>query len=207
MPPEAEDARFAVLLAAARDGDPAAWSDLYHDVAPLVLGYLRAQRLDDADDVAGEVMLEMVRGIRRFRGSRQQYRSWVLAIAHHRLIDQRRHRARRPATPTPTEELEPHPAADDPATEALRGLGGLEQHLSALTEEQRTVVLLRVVGERSLKEVADIMGKRVNAIKALQHRAIAALRRQLAPEDLLAGARARASTRNPDAPDSADTVT
>lgn len=206
VPPE-EDDRFASLLSEARGGDPGAWSQLYHDVAPLVLGYLRGQRLDDAEDVAGEVMLEMVRGIDRFEGTRQQFRSWVLTIAHHRMIDQRRRSVRRPSVPTPTEELEPEPGTEDPAAEVLAasGLADLEVHLAALTDEQRTVILLRVVAERSLKEVAEITGRQVNAVKAMQHRAIAALRRRLeAGEAADAPHPTGATTRISMSPDDAD---
>lgn len=196
----ASDHDFDAALAGARRGDPTGWSVLYHDVAPIVLGYLRGQRLEDPEDVAGEVMLEMVRGIERFDGDQRQFRSWVLTIAHHRMIDDRRRTQRRPATTAAEVDLEPHPASDDPAEEAMTvvGLDEYQRHLAMLTDEQRTVLLLRLVGDLPLADVARIMGKRVNAVKALQHRAVGALRRQLEQEPPAAGA-SSAVTRNPDA--------
>ncbi len=180
-----EQAGFQARLAAARDGDPVAWSELYHDVAPLVIGYLRAQRLRDAEDVAGEVLLEVVRDLHRFEGDAANLRSWVLAIAHHRLLDARRRAARRPRLAEPV-EAHPTPAArDDPEAETLSalGFGRLEGLLSALTEDQRNVLLLRVVGDLSIAEVASITGRRPGAVKQLQRRAAAVMRRQLETAD------------------------
>lgn len=176
------DPAFAARLDAARAGDGQAWSELYHGVAPLLIGYLRAQRLPDPEDVAGEVLLEVVRDLHRFEGSERNFRSWVLAIAHHRLLDARRRAARRPLSLVPGDELDPGAAVTDTETESLAnlGFGELEPALATLTEEQRAVLLLRVVGDLSVAEVATIVGKRPGAVKQLQRRAADAMRRALA---------------------------
>ena len=179
MPPD--DAAFQARLAAARDGDDIAWVELYHELAPIIIGYLRAQRLPDAEDVAGEVLLETVRDLRRFRGDASNLRSWVLSIAHHRLLDARRRQARRPLGAAPVEEATEAAAADDPEAETLAslGFGRLEPALAELTEEQRAVLLLRVIGDLPIAEVARITGKRPGAVKQLQRRAAEAMRRHL----------------------------
>lgn len=176
-----QDGEFDARLEAARAGEAAAWSWLYQELAPLVIGYLRAQRLPEAEDVAGEVMLEVVRGLGRFRGDAANLRSWVLSIAHHRLLDARRRAARRPVRAGREGAVHEHTAADDPEAEALAdlGFGQLEPLLEELTEEQRTVLLLRVVGDLSIAEVARITGRRNGAVKQLQRRATIKLRRQL----------------------------
>lgn len=178
------EAPFDEVVARARAGDAAAWADLYQEVGSLVVGYLRAQRLPDPEDVAGEVFLQMVRDLHRFDGDRDKFRSWVLTIAHHRLIDDRRRASRRPAVPMSHEDLPEEMGEDTPEDEAIARTSGseIERHLAGLTEEQRTVILLRVVGDLTLKECASVMGKRVGAIKGLQHRAVEALRRQLADD-------------------------
>lgn len=177
----ASDRDFEVRLDRARRGEATAWSELYHQLAPLVIGYLRAQRLPDPDDVAGEVMLEVVRDVHRFSGDADGFRSWVLTIAHHRLLDARRRDARRPATSTTHEQLGAPPAPDDPEAETLAalGFGELEPALARLTEDQRTVLLLRVIGDLPIAEVARITGRRQGAVKQLQRRAAAAMRRAL----------------------------
>ncbi len=176
-----DDAAFQARLAAARAGDDVAWVELYHELAPLIIGYLRAQRLPDAEDVAGEVLLETVRDLDRFRGDAANLRSWVLSIAHHRLLDARRQQARRPAGSSPVEEATEAVASDDPEGETLAalGFGRLEPALAELTEEQRTVLLLRVIGDLPIAEVARITGKRPGAVKQLQRRASEAMRRHL----------------------------
>jgi RNA polymerase sigma factor (sigma-70 family) len=174
-----EQTGFEGQLAAARRGDAEAWSELYQDVAPLVVGYLRTQRLRDPEDVAGEVLLELVRGFERFEGDARGFRSWVLAIAHHRLLDARRREHRRPRLVAA--ETHDEAAADDVEAESLSSvaLAELGPALGSLTDDQRTVLLLRVVGDRSIAEVADLLGKRPSAVKQLQRRAAGALRRAL----------------------------
>lgn len=176
------DPAFTARLEAARAGDAVAWSHLYHELAPLVLGYLRAQHLPDAEDVAGEVMLEVVRDIGRFTGDAAGLRSWVLSIAHHRLLDARRRSQRRPATvgePEPEGPYATEEAGPEEATLASDGLTRLLPALASLTEDQRSVLLLRVIGDLPIAEVARITGKRVGAVKQLQRRAAAAMRRAL----------------------------
>lgn len=176
-----DDAAFQARLAAARDGDDVAWVELYHELAPIIIGYLRAQRLPDAEDVAGDVLLELVRDLHRFEGDANNLRSWALAITHHRLLDARRRLTRRPQRSEAATETDELPAGDDPEAETLAGLGfgQLEPALRTLTEDQRTVLLLRVIGDLPVAEVARITGRRAGAVKQLQRRAVDAMRRHL----------------------------
>ena len=59
--------------------------------------------------------------------------------------------------------------------EQIAGEGAVRQ-LATLTDDQRAVLLLRVVADLSLAETAEVLGKPVGAVKALQHRALAKLR-------------------------------
>lgn len=173
---------FQRCLAEARDGHPAAWVELYDDLAPIVHSYLRHQSLDDPDDVAGETLLQVVRDIGAFSGSHRQFRSWALSIAHHRMLDARRAVARRPATAMSTDEL-PEDAAPDTTSEQVLSTAEwtrVGELLEVLTDEQRAVVLLRVVNELSLEETAQVLDRTVGSVKALQHRAFNALRAHLA---------------------------
>jgi RNA polymerase sigma factor (sigma-70 family) len=177
-----EHTGFEGRLAAARRGDPDAWSQLYHEVAPLVVGYLRTQRLSDPEDVAGEVLLDLVRSFERFEGDDRGFRSWVLAIAHHRLLDERRRERRRAMVAIAADAEEDAAAHDDVEAESLSaiGLAELDPALRTLTDEQRSVLLLRVLGDLSILEVADLLGKPPTAVKQLQRRAAGALRRAIA---------------------------
>lgn len=172
--------RFTTLLGAARDGSEAAWGELYSGLAPIVLGYLRANGSPDPEDVLSEVFLQVARDLLKFDGDEKGFRSWVFTIAHHRLIDARRHSVRRPVELSP-EPPEPMGTAEDAADEALVRIGNeeVQRVLSMLSADQRTVLLLRVVGDMSIEDVATAVGKRPGAVKALQRRGLEAIKREL----------------------------
>ena len=172
--------RFTALLEAARQGSEAAWQELYDGLAPVLLGYLRANSAPDPEDVLGEVFLQVARDISRFEGEERGFRSWVFTIAHHRLIDARRHSARRPVDLS-AEPPEPVGRADDAADEALARIDveEVQRVLGTLSEDQRAVLLLRVIGDLSIEDVARAVGKRPGAVKALQRRGLAAVKREL----------------------------
>lgn len=141
----------------------------YRMLAPAVLGYLRAQHAPEPEDLLGEVFLQVARDFARFRGDETDLRRWVFTIARHRLVDDRRRRQVRPVT---TGDAPPEVASSgplDPVDPALVAA------LRELTPDQREVVVLRFVADLSLQDVARITRRRVGAVKALQHRALAAL--------------------------------
>lgn len=172
--------RFDTVLAGARAGADWAWTELYHDLAPVILGYLRSRGTQSPEDVAGEVFLQVVRDLHRFEGDESRFRSWVFTIVHHRMIDAGRRQRRRPSDPVTDDTLE----RALPPKEGEEGLervaeGELLEVLSDLTEDQRAVLLLRLFADMSIEDAAEVLGKRPGAVKALQHRAIGALRRRL----------------------------
>lgn len=172
---------FGTTLAAARTGAEWAWRELYDDLAPVLLGYLRQHGAPDPEDLLGEVFLQVVRKLSTFEGGEDGFRSWVFTIAHHRLIDERRYRSRRPATPAPTEELEPEMVSETAAeATAIENATTHEisQLLHVLTDDQREVLILRLAGF-TIPEVADIVGRTANATKALQRRGLRSLERHL----------------------------
>lgn len=174
------DVGFDEAIDAARAGDQQAWERIYRALAPPVLSYLRGRGADDAGDLLGEVMLQVVRDLHRFSGGGRDLRSWALTIAHHRLLDDRRRRRRRPAEPLPPDELPEQGLAPDAAAAALERLGEIQvrELIARLAPEQQSVILLRVVGDLTVEEVGRVLGKRPGAVKALQRRALAHLRRE-----------------------------
>jgi RNA polymerase sigma factor (sigma-70 family) len=174
--------RFRALLEAAREGSEQAWAEIYRWLAPAVVGYLRVNGAPEPEDTLSEVFLQVARDLPRFEGDERRFRAWVFAIAHNRLIDARRASARRPVEPVPEPPEPDASAAVDAEEEALARIGLDEVHrvLEALSEDQRAVLLLRVLGELTVEEVASALGKRPGAVKALQRRGLAAVRRELA---------------------------
>jgi RNA polymerase sigma factor (sigma-70 family) len=176
---------FDDVLAAAQAGAGWAFERLYADLAPRVVGYLRVQGASDPEDLTSEVFIGVFRGIAGFRGDEAGFRSWVFTIAHRRLTDDRRRRGRQPGT-VPLDEAEGR-AGGDVEQQALAALGDqrVRDLLAGLSEEQRTVLTLRIVGDLTVEQVATAIGKRPGAVKALQRRALATLRRSIDLEALL----------------------
>lgn len=171
--------QFATVLAAARTGAEWAWTNLYKQFAPAVLGYLRAQGAAEPEDLTAEVFFQVVRALGRFDGGEADFRSWVFVIAHRKLIDESRNRGRRPVLPATVETLDSFASRGNVEDEALDGLGqiDLRRLLGQLTSEQRDVLLLRILGGLTVPEVAAAMGRRPGAVHALQQRGLARLRK------------------------------
>jgi RNA polymerase sigma-70 factor, ECF subfamily len=173
--------RFETVLAAARAGADWAWTDLYHDLVGSVRGYVRAQGASDVDDLVGEIFLGVVRSLSRFDGDESAFRSWVFTIAHHQIIDDRRRRQRRRTDPADADTLEAHLPPVAMEAEAIEHLAAAEISalLDHLTADQRQVMTLRLIAGLTLPEAAAVIRRSENATKALQHRALNALRRHL----------------------------
>ena len=176
---------FDQVLTAARTGAEWAWARLYEEMAPAVLGYLRGQRAADPEDLAGEVFVDVVRGLANFEGDERGFRSWMFTIAHHRMLDEARRRGRRISSVSLDEIGEVDVASvEDAEAQAIALLGRAEilTLLDRLSADQRTVVLLRIFGDFSFPEIAEMIGKTEGASKALHHRAMTAIRSELSFE-------------------------
>ncbi len=169
---------FESLLDAARAGGEWAWSRLYQQFSPPLLGYLYQQGAKDPEDLLGELWLDVARKIHDFAGDESGFRSWMFVIAHHRLVDEWRRLKRRPSMAMPPEEL-PSQNTESAEQEVMSGLAhsGFLALLDPLTDDQRTVILLRFGADLALKDVAQAMGKSDGAVRVLQHRAITELRK------------------------------
>jgi len=182
---------FADLLDRARAGEDSAWASLYRDLAPQIRGYLRARGAMEPDDLLGEVFLQVVRDLGSFSGGRREFGAWVFTIAQHRLLDDARHAKRHPSVPASDEVLEENlPTLDGAEHDALRSLSAeaVRGLVAGISPDQRSVLLLRVVGDLSLEEVARVTGKTLGAVKALQHRGLAAVKREMSPHAVSQGA-------------------
>jgi len=171
--------RFPSVISAARRGDDAAWAEIYHDLAGPVVGYLRAQRAPDPDDILGETMLQVVRDLRRFDGDEAGFRSWVFTIAHRRLLDARRTRNRKPMDAQESTLLEaalPPVAGAEPEALAELELDDVLAVLDRITEDQREVLLLRLVADLDVAQTAEATGRTTDAVKALSKRGLDRLR-------------------------------
>lgn len=141
--------------------------ELYRQLAPAVLGYLRAERAAEPEDLLHDVFLQVARDLNRFSGPDDKLRSWVFSIAHNRLIDSRRRASVRP--------VKASGAMPDPGYFERR-MDGPDQDLidacRQLTDDQREVVVLRFVADLSLEDVGRVTGRPITAVKRLQARGL-----------------------------------
>jgi RNA polymerase sigma factor (sigma-70 family) len=172
---------FSATVDAAREGDEGAWTTLYRQFSPMLLGYLRARRAAEPEDLLGEVFAQAVRDLRSFEGSERDFRAWMFSIAHNRLVDEARRRARRPVVPAPEETIAAHGESGDVESEALARFETAEviRLIGLLSADQQSVLLLRILGGLTVPEIARVIGKRRGAVKQLQRRGLIRLRREL----------------------------
>ena len=80
-------------LARAQSGDDAGFLELWQQLQPRLLRYLRILNCSDADDVASETWLQVVRDLPKFRGGDEDFRRWLFTVGRHRAIDDARARS------------------------------------------------------------------------------------------------------------------
>jgi RNA polymerase sigma-70 factor (ECF subfamily) len=161
-------------LAAARAGDEEGFANLYRELNPSLLRYLSHHVGGAAEDVASEVWLATWRRLGEFDGTGADFRAFLFMVARRRAVDDHRRRRRRPVTLPFGPSVEPV-AGDDPAelvTFDLTAREAIRALTRSLPKDQADVVLLRVVADLSVDEVARIMGRSPGSVRVLQHRAL-----------------------------------
>ena len=165
---------FASLLAAAQGGSEAAFSLLWRDTNPALLRYLRVIAPGTEEDIAAEAWLQVVRGLRSFRGDEQAWRAWLFTTARRRAIDLARHRSRRPEAPLDDLTAAQLPGTEDSAEIALERLSTAAAIalVSGLPRLQAEVILLRVVAGLDTESVARLLRKSPGAVRVAAHRGL-----------------------------------
>lgn len=174
---------FSTILVAAQVNADWAWVEIYRAYSPAVLRYLRGHGAKEPEDLLGEVFVQVVRGIGGFEGDEREFRAWVFMIAHNRLVDVWRKAGRNRVDLDP-EALLAGAGAGDSESEAIRRLSDRRviDILNRLSQGQRDVLYLRMFGQLTIDEIAQVVGKRPGAVKALQSRGLAAIRREMLRE-------------------------
>lgn len=174
---------FPAALVDARRGDAVAWGLLLDDLAGPLLGFARGRGVEDPEEILGETMLHVVRGLDGFVGDESGFRAWVFTIAHRRIVDAQRRRHRRPTTPMSHDELVPLAEALDAGPDELAALvdrlddaGRIDALLAHLTDEQREVLVLRFVADLDATTVGEVTKRSTNAVAAITRRALLRLR-------------------------------
>lgn len=173
--------RFESILAAARSGEEWAWSEIYGAIAGPVTGFFRISGAEEPEVAAGDVFFELARSISQFDGDESDFRTLVFLIAYRRKseIGKSLLRRRSVLSDDVLVALQSGRHSEFVSTERV---SQLEKALEALEPSQRDLLALRVVGGLSLKEAANVMGRRFNSIRALQRKAMHRMRYAVSPE-------------------------
>jgi RNA polymerase sigma-70 factor, ECF subfamily len=173
----------AALIVAARQGSREAFGSLYERHRTTIARYVAARIRDasDAEDLTEAIFESAWRAMGRYREQGVPFLAWLYRLAHNRVVDH--YRALRP---TVTLIPEVHESIEDASAPLELNIDSADllKALSALTDDQRDVIVLRFVQGMSGREVAQAMDKREDAVRALQFRALATLRRILAGEEV-----------------------
>ncbi|MFN2189066.1 MAG: sigma-70 family RNA polymerase sigma factor [Candidatus Promineifilaceae bacterium] len=153
---------------------------IYDDYHPLVYRYIcrRVGDVEAAQDLAAEVFRRFLQALHKGSGPSDNLRAWLFRAAHNIVIDHYRRRNKLEHLP-----IDESLAGDNPdpgqRTETNLQIDRVRSALGQLTPDQQHVLALKFLEGLSNHEVAEITGKSVGAVKSLQHRALAALQRQL----------------------------
>lgn len=164
-------------------GDPAAIARLYDQFAARVYRFVSARvRLSsDTEDLVQRIFLKVIEGLPRYEERGLPFAAWLFRIARNTLID---HERTRHENARLDDALEPPDQGRSPAelaeTDFERDM--IREAIELLTPEQREVIAYRFFADLSHREIALLMNRREGAIRAVQFRAIQALRQRLGPD-------------------------
>jgi len=172
-PPDA-DALVAAATEQARAGDDDALRLIYLLYADNVFGYVLSIVRDehDAEDITSEVFARLPRALGHYKPGATPFAAWLLRVARNAALDHLR--AQRSV---PLAEI--HATGESAELQARERLEGLTAAFAALPDDQRQVMLLRLIAGLTPTEVAEQLGRSVDAVHALQHRARRRLRENL----------------------------
>ncbi|MBI2906714.1 MAG: sigma-70 family RNA polymerase sigma factor [Chloroflexi bacterium] len=174
---------IAGLIGRAKAYDREAFTELYRLTFTPVYRYLSARldTVEEAEDLTQEVFMAALSGIQGLRAADQTgLLAWLFQIARHKIADYLRQRIRRPSAPLEeTDKIEATSPSPQELAEAEQERKELRQAVEQLTPEQREVILCKYVLGYDNQQTAGLMGKNINSVNQLQHRALASLSRLL----------------------------
>jgi RNA polymerase sigma-70 factor (ECF subfamily) len=171
------------LVVRAQQGDKEAVGILYETYAQVVFRYISYRVESDviAEDLTSDVFLRMVRSLPEYKDIGAPFGAWLFRIAANRITDFYRGRQTRQAEAIPETYSIDTDLTDRLEDEEERGR--LREALRALPEEYQTVLILRFMQDKPHADIAVVVGKSVEAVRVVQHRALKALATQLKAMD------------------------
>jgi RNA polymerase sigma-70 factor (ECF subfamily) len=174
---QANDVEERLIVEAAQK-DAARFSDLYEANFERVYAFVsrRVHARADVEDITAEVFQHALENLSRFEWRGIPFVAWLYRIAANAIADRWQSLSResgRPAMEAPSVEF------DDAEIERTERRAQLFRNVAKLPPEQRRVIEMRFVEQKSIREIANILEKSTGAIKQLQHRAYQKLHEQV----------------------------
>lgn len=151
--------------------DPARFGELYQQNVYQVYAYVsrRVATREEAEDITSDVFHHALENLKTFEWRGAPFAAWLIRIAAHRIIDRWRSTSRETGNPITEDPKDEH-------MEEIEERAALFQLVRRLPEDQRRVVVSRFVEEKSIREIAQELGRSEGAVKQLQFRALEKLR-------------------------------
>ena len=167
----------------AQAGDRDALGALWRSHQHMLLRYFRGRGSSQPEDLASQVWIDVAASLHRFEGDADAFRRWLFTIARRRQIDATRKHARG-AEAIDVDAVGAR--ADDSSARAFDEIGALDRAIALvrrLPPDMAEAVLLRVVADLAVDEVAHVMGRREGHVRVLVHRGLRKLAEELAVTD------------------------
>jgi RNA polymerase sigma-70 factor (ECF subfamily) len=175
-------ARIEALVHLAQRGDAEAFGQIYEEYVDVVYRYVyvRCGSHHLAEDLTAETFVRALRRLDSFTWTGKDIAAWFVTIARNLVVDHAKS-SRFKLEVTTGELLDADEAADAPETEVLARMRDrrLLEAVHDLKPEQQECIVLRFLQGLTLAETAAVMGRKENAVKQLQLRAVRALHRAL----------------------------
>ena len=177
------------LVMKAQEGDQSSFALLYERFFDQIFRYVsfKTGSPTEAEDITGEVFVRMIESIHRFKWQGHPFSSWLFRIAHNLIVDYFRKKGKKALVPLEgsADNLQSAHVDVDRRIDLEIAMGEIRRAMEGLTDLQREVISMRFAGGLSVAETARAIGKKDNAIKALQHAGLKKLRMTLAAENSL----------------------
>jgi len=164
------------LLIEAAQNDPSRFAELYELNFHRVYAYVarRVRERAEIQDLTAQVFHQALANLAKFKWKGAPFVAWLYRIAANAIADQARQKLRESGEPNLSSESV---TATD--LEAVERRARLFSAVDKLPEDQRRVIVMRFADEKSIREIAEALGRSEGAVKQLQFRALENLHNRL----------------------------